>query len=141
MTSEHQRPFSAQVLAVSTYATGLPASELVLRLRSPLDAQSNNLYDLFAGDRHLIVKQFLKEDELVDAPAREHSALLRLAEHDIAPQPVFYDATIGPVVVYEFMQGEMWDRRLPCYVARSLAWPDGDFNEVLDDLAYVSFFP
>jgi thiamine kinase-like enzyme len=113
MNGDPLQKVSSIVLAVSAHATGLPSSELDLRLRRPLDAQSNNLYDLFTGDRHLIVKEFLKEDELLDAPAREHSALLRLAEHDIAPQPVLYDASRGPIVIYEFMPGEMWDRRVP----------------------------
>ncbi len=102
-----------QVLAAAVQTTGLPVEKLRLTLRCPLDAQSNNLYDLRVDDRHLIVKEFLKPDELVDAPARERGALLRLAPHDIAPQPVFYDAAVGPVVIYEFMPGEMWDRRLP----------------------------
>ncbi len=102
-----------QVMAAAVQATGLPAEKLRLALRSPLDAQSNNLYDLRVDDRYLIVKEFLKPNELLDAPAREHSALLKLVPHDIAPQPVFYDAAVGPVVVYEFMQGEMWDRCLP----------------------------
>ena len=102
-----------QVVEAAVRATGLPAERLRLTLRSPLDAQSNNLYDLLIGERHLVVKEFLKRDELLDAPAREHGALMRLAVHDIAPQPVFYDEAVGPVVIYEFMPGTMWDRRVP----------------------------
>lgn len=94
-------------------ATGAPSGELRIGLRRPLDAQSNNLYDLWTGDRHLIVKEYLKPEEQDDAPAREFAALQRLAEHDIAPQPLFYDPALGPMVVYEYMDGEMWDRRVP----------------------------
>jgi aminoglycoside phosphotransferase (APT) family kinase protein len=32
---------------------------------------------------------------------------------DIAPRPLFYDPAVGPVVVYEFLAGAMWDRRVP----------------------------
>jgi len=87
-----------------------------------LDYQSNRLYDVWAGNRHLIVKEFLRPDEFQDAPVREFRALALLAPLDIAPQPVhFYvDKThpltappLGPIVIYEFMEGEMWDRHHP----------------------------
>jgi hypothetical protein len=32
---------------------------------------------------------------------------------DIAPRPLFYDPSVGPVVVYKYLEGAMWDRRVP----------------------------
>ncbi|MCB0189415.1 MAG: hypothetical protein KDE31_34325, partial [Caldilineaceae bacterium] len=61
----------------------------------------------------MIAKHFLKPDELTVAPAREYGALQRLAPYDIAPQPIFYDPAIGPIVLYEFLPGIMWDRQCP----------------------------
>jgi hypothetical protein len=34
----------------------------------------------------------------------------------VAPQPVFYDPALGPVVIYEFLEGTMWDRTRPTAV-------------------------
>jgi aminoglycoside phosphotransferase (APT) family kinase protein len=84
-----------------------------IALRSSLTHQSNLLYDVWVDGRHLIAKEFLKPDELDTAPAREFHALQRVAALDIAPQPVFYDPELGPVVLYEYLEGEMWDRRTP----------------------------
>jgi hypothetical protein len=67
------------------------------------------------GRRH-IAKHYLKTDELADAPRREFEALQLLASLDVAPQPVFYDPALGPVVVYEFLEGTMWDRTPPTAV-------------------------
>ena len=80
-------------------------------VREPLDFQSNRLFDLWSGERHYIVKEYLKADELELAPLREYKTLHLLSSLDIAPRPVFYDSSIGPFVVYEYMDGEMWDRR------------------------------
>lgn len=98
---------------IVSLATGLAPSGFRIVLRPPLDYQSNRLYDVWASNRHLIAKEFVKPDEMVDAPAREFRALQLLAPLDIAPQPVFFRPELGPVVVYEFMEGEMWDRRHP----------------------------
>lgn len=84
-----------------------------ISVRPPLTFQSNRLYDVWVNGRHLIAKEFLKPDELQDAPAREFQALQLLEPLDIAPRPVFYDPDMAPVVVYEFMEGEMWDRKRP----------------------------
>jgi aminoglycoside phosphotransferase (APT) family kinase protein len=95
---------------------GLISDAVRISLRPPLDHQSNRLYDVWAGGRRLILKEFLKPDEFHAAPLREIRALELLASLDIAPQPVFYHPPappLGPIVVYEFMQGEMWDRRRP----------------------------
>lgn len=102
-----------QTLTIISQATGLPPEKVTITLRPPIDHQSNRLYDLWADGKHLILKEFLKPEEWADAPLREFCALQRLAALDIAPQPVFYDPTLGPLVVYRFMKGEMWDRRKP----------------------------
>ena len=101
------------VVKVAKAATDASSDGLQIILRTPLDAQSNNLFDLWAGNRHLIIKQYLKPEEWNDAPLREYQALQRLIGQDIAPSPVFYDVLLGPIVVYEFMDGQMWDRRVP----------------------------
>jgi aminoglycoside phosphotransferase (APT) family kinase protein len=102
-----------QLLRVVEEATGVPYHAVRLTLRPPLEIQSNELYDLWVGDRHLIVKRFLKADEMAVAPLREFRALHLLAPYDIAPQPVFYDPTLGPMVVYAYLEGTMWDRKRP----------------------------
>lgn len=84
-----------------------------ISLRPPLTFQSNRLFDVWVNGRHLIAKEFLKPEEEPDAPAREFGALQLLEPLNIAPRPVFYDPEIAPVVVYEFMAGEMWDRKRP----------------------------
>lgn len=93
---------------------GLPSSTRIA-LRPSLDHQSNRLYDLWAGNDHLILKEFLKPDEHAEAPVREHRALEVLAPLDLAPRPVLLCATpaagMNPFVVYEYMEGTMWDRR------------------------------
>jgi hypothetical protein len=94
-------------------ALSLPASTIHITPRPALDHQSNQLYDVWLNGRHCILKEFLKPEEQAIAPVREYGALERLASLDIAPQPVFYDPALGPYVLYEFMAGEMWDRRRP----------------------------
>jgi aminoglycoside phosphotransferase (APT) family kinase protein len=75
------------------------------------------LYDVWAGDQHLIAKEFLKPAEWQDAPRREFQALELLAPLDIAPIPIAYiqphATTRRPIVLYEFMEGESWDRHRP----------------------------
>lgn len=100
-------------------ATALPISAVQLSPRPPLDYQSNRLYDLWVKNQHWIVKEFLRPAEWQDAPRREFGTLEILAQLEIAPRPVFYDPAVGPVVIYEYMPGEMWDRRRP--TARDLA--------------------
>jgi aminoglycoside phosphotransferase (APT) family kinase protein len=90
---------------------GKNPSELTIGLRKPLDAQSNHLYDVWAPDEHFIAKEYLKPDELTAAPQREYQALCRLSGLDIAPQPIFYEPSLAPIVIYRYMEGEMWDRR------------------------------
>ena len=107
---------SGTLKAVLAEATGLPPASIAVSLRPPLDPQSNRLYDVWASNRHLIAKEFLKPAEYRHAPVREYQALELVAPLDIAPQPVFYrpaTTPLGPIVVYEFMEGEMWDRYCP----------------------------
>ena len=92
---------------------GFPA--LRLAERPALDHQSNRLYDAWQGGTHLIVKEFLLADHDLEAPWREYAALERLAGLDVAPRPVLYAPAgtlegAGPLVVYEYLEGAMWDR-------------------------------
>ncbi|MGH2543600.1 MAG: phosphotransferase [Ardenticatenaceae bacterium] len=97
--------------------TGQSEGAVRLALRPALAHQSNRLYDVWAGGLRLIAKEYLKADEFEDAPRREFGALELLAPLDIAPRPVFCQlsptSALGPVVIYEWMDGEMWNRRRP----------------------------
>ena len=88
----------------------------IIQERTPLSFQSNQLFDVWQNGRHYIAKKYLKTNELTDAPQREFSALKLLAPLDVAPQPVFYDPDLGQVVIYEFLEGDMWDRTPPTAV-------------------------
>ena len=98
---------------IVAHAIGLKVGAARIAIRPPLDFQSNRLYDVWVNGRHLIAKEFLKPDEWADAPAREFRALQLLQPLDIAPHPVYYDPGAAPIVVYAFMEGEMWDRKRP----------------------------
>lgn len=102
-----------QLIPVLNQATGLPFERLVVKARPPIDHQSNQLYDVWLAGRHLIAKEFLKPEEWAEAPRREFDALSLLAPLDLAPQPLFYDPALAPIVVYEFMDGAMWNRYRP----------------------------
>ena len=86
---------------------GYAPSEVRVELRTPLDHQSNRLYDAWAGDRHLLGKEYLKPDEFSTAPLHEHRSLELLAQFDVAPQPVGVEfehgPDVGPIVVYEYL--------------------------------------
>jgi len=110
------RDSGAALTALAARAAGVLPTDLRVGLRPPLDHQSNRLYDAWAPNRHLIIKEYLKEEEWADAPVREFRALELLRPLDIAPQPVRYaEATDehGPIVIYEFLEGQAWDRRRP----------------------------
>jgi hypothetical protein len=100
-----------------TAALGLAVNDVSLALRRPLTYQSNRLYDLRAGRDHWIVKEFCRPDEFELAPRREYQSLKRLERLDVAPRPIFLQVAprppLGPFVVYEYMPGQMWDRRRP----------------------------
>jgi aminoglycoside phosphotransferase (APT) family kinase protein len=102
--------------SILTYTLQLPTSTITISLRPPLTHQSHRLYDVQADGRHLILKEFLKPEEFYSSPKREYHALKLLAPLDIAPQPVFFQPQspdLNPIVIYEFMEGEMWDRKPP----------------------------
>jgi aminoglycoside phosphotransferase (APT) family kinase protein len=96
---------------------GHAPSDLRVEDRPPLDHQSNRLYDAWVDGRRLLVKEYLKPEEFSTGPIREHRALELLAPFDVAPQPVGvvveHGSDSGPLVVYEYLDGEMWDRRKP----------------------------
>lgn len=58
---------------------------------------------------HLIAKEFTEPD-LRSGAWREYQALCIVQPLDIAPRPILHH---DAVVVYAFMDGEMWDRRTP----------------------------
>lgn len=96
-------------------AAELPSSTRIAPRRA-LDHQSNRLYDVWSGGRHLVLKEYLKPDEWAEAPVREYRALEALASFDVAPKPVLLQlepAGTNPFVIYEFMEGAMWERRTP----------------------------
>jgi aminoglycoside phosphotransferase (APT) family kinase protein len=74
--------------------------------------QTNRLYDVWADGRHLIAKEYLSNVD-VGAALNEYRALRLVEPMDIAPRPLFYDLSVGPVVVYAYLEGAMWDRRVP----------------------------
>lgn len=101
-------------------AVGAPWEDVRVRLRPVLTYQSNRLYDAHVAERRLIVKEFLKAEEFDEAPVREFEGMRLLAPLDIAPQPLLFrphsalsNGNGRPLVVYEYMPGEMWDRRRP----------------------------
>jgi aminoglycoside phosphotransferase (APT) family kinase protein len=65
----------------------------------------------------LILKHYLRPREFAVAPVREFRALQLLVGLDLAPRPVLLDRApgpgLGPLVVYEYMDGTMWGRRRP----------------------------
>jgi hypothetical protein len=91
-------------------AIGFKSPDLRIKPRQPLENQSNRLYDVFSEDHHFIAKENLKTKELDIAPLREYKALQALSSLDIAPQPIYYEPSVGPIVIYEYLEGEMWDR-------------------------------
>lgn len=114
-------PAHDRLSALLAHATGLSPSDVRIVERSPLEHQSNRLYEAWANGRHLILKEYLKADEFHDAPSREFRALEVVAPLDIAPRPVLLQAEeappLGPIVAYEFMEGAMWPRRPPSKAA------------------------
>lgn len=90
--------------------------EIRVSLWQPIEQQSNQIYSIHFAEEHWIAKVFLKPDEFDDAPRREFAAMRLLASFDIAPQPIHfepYNEAQNPIVIYEFMDGQMWDRDSP----------------------------
>jgi aminoglycoside phosphotransferase (APT) family kinase protein len=96
---------------------GVSPLAIQISVRTPLDHQSNRLYNVWADGRHLILKEYLKAQEFAAAPTREFEALRLMLPLDIAPRPVVLHATptplIDPFVIYEYLEGAMWDRQRP----------------------------
>jgi Ser/Thr protein kinase RdoA (MazF antagonist) len=113
-----QRSLQANDASVSILTALAPSlgSDLAITPRLPLDHQSNRLYDAWVAGEHLIVKEFLKPDEFDDAPRQEYEGLRYVEQLDIAPRPVLRlppGDGYGPLVIYAYMEGDMWDRRVP----------------------------
>ncbi len=92
-------------------ATGRPPGHVQVSERPALPHQSNRLFDVRVDGRRLIAKEFLKPEEWLESPVREYEALVRLEPFDIVPRPVFFDPDLAPIVIYEYMDGKMWNRR------------------------------
>src|ERR1700712_1814202 len=101
-----------EVLEAIQRAMRLDIDSLMIRRRSAMPHQANRLYDVWAADRHLIAKEYLSDLER-NGPENEYRALHVVQSLDVAPQPVFFDRSVGRVVLYEFLDGQMWDRRVP----------------------------
>lgn len=95
-------------------ALGVPS--LHVAARHPLEHQRNRLYEARRAASHFIVKEYLMSERAEGAALREFQALQWLAPLDLAPQPVLHAPEhglpgIGPLLVYKYMEGEMWDRQ------------------------------
>jgi Ser/Thr protein kinase RdoA (MazF antagonist) len=91
-------------------------TEVHISLWKPIEQQSNQVYSIRFDKQHWVAKVFLKPEEFEDAPRREFAAMRLLAQLDIAPKPIHYEQFNNvqkPIVIYEYMEGEMWDRRSP----------------------------
>jgi aminoglycoside phosphotransferase (APT) family kinase protein len=105
-----EQPSEQVKAAVALVTGGRPAS---ISPRAPLPHQSNHLHDVWIDRAHLIAKEFVLSDERPDGADHEFRALRLLQPLDLAPRPLVYEPAIGPVVVYAYMDGTMWDRRAP----------------------------
>src|SRR3569833_3129310 len=89
-----------------------PRSDEIV-LRPPDTHQRNRNYDVWLeGGEHHIAKEYLLASK-PDSAWKEYQALRIVEPLDIAPRPLFFDPAVGPVVVYAFLEGAMWDRRKP----------------------------
>jgi len=100
------------VLEALAGATRRDPASLTVQTRPTLPHQANRLHEVWLDGRLLIAKEFLTDEER-DGPQNEYRALQLVEPLDVAPRPVFFDPSVGPVVVYAFMEGAMWDRRVP----------------------------
>jgi hypothetical protein len=102
----------APVRAAVARVLGRLPLEHELSLRPAIPHQRNRLHEIRADGVHLIAKEYLATDER-EAPGHEYAALRLVEPLDIAPRPVFFDPHVGPVVIYAFLDGTMWDRDVP----------------------------
>lgn len=93
---------------------GVAEENLRVELRRPLAIQTNHLYDIWASSEHWVAKEFVVPGVRQACAEREQNALELLASLDLAPQPVtWFPGDNYPLVVYRYLEGEMWDRRSP----------------------------
>ena len=97
------------IAASAAAALNIPISQIETRLRQPRGYQTHTLFDVTAPGRHLIAKRYTLQDGQDDAPRREFAALKLVAGLGLAPQPVWCDGR--SLVLYEFLPGQVWDRR------------------------------
>lgn len=105
-----------KIRTITHELTALPLSDIQVSERKRLDYQSNNLYDIHFADTHWITKEFVKENERAYSPKREYDALNLLVPLDLAPKPIHFlpfPDEPQPIVIYEFMAGQMWNRTAP----------------------------
>lgn len=99
-----------------SFLTGETIADEHLLLWKPTEYQSNDTYRVQLQNELWIAKVFLKPEEFDDAPRREYETMQLLSPLDIAPRPIHYQKHKDgqkPIVIYEFMAGEMWDRNKP----------------------------
>ncbi|MBI3742521.1 MAG: hypothetical protein HY257_12315, partial [Chloroflexi bacterium] len=101
------------LIDIAMRALNLPRDSFSITRRPAIGHQTNRLYDVRAQGKHYIAKEYLQSGEESDCARREFDALHLLAPLDLAPQPIFFEPARGAIVIYEFLEGEMWDRRKP----------------------------
>jgi aminoglycoside phosphotransferase (APT) family kinase protein len=120
----------------------VPASELWFKRRPSLGIQSNNLFEAGNDRQRIVLKEFLKPEEFDESPVREFRALELLSNLDIAPHPRAYypqNPDRRPLVVYDYMPGQMWDRQTPTKIQlENLAAIWMQTNEVWHDDLWLS---
>jgi hypothetical protein len=99
------------LLEAAVRATGLGPGSLIIEQRSETPHRTNRLYDVWADGRHLIAKEYLSNVDL-DAPLNEYRPPPGRVNGHCAAAALF-DPSVGPAVVYAYMDGAMWDRRVP----------------------------
>ncbi len=102
-------PISSKVRLAIEQVLGVSTRDARISEHPALPHQANRLYDVWVNGVHLMAKEYLSAGE-PDGPLHEFRALQLVQPLDVAPRPVFFDPGLGPVVVYEFLEGTMWDR-------------------------------
>jgi aminoglycoside phosphotransferase (APT) family kinase protein len=103
------------IAAAAARELGTSAASLRVALRPASTHQSNTLYDVWRDEQHLIAKEFTTRDP-EEGARREFDSLQLLIPLDLAPRPISLIAATedhGPVVLYEYIEGVMWDRCSP----------------------------
>ena len=124
------------VLEAAVRATGLGPGSPIIEQRSETPHRTNRLYDVWADGRHPIAKEYLSNVDL-DAPLNEYRALRLVESMDIASRPLFFDPSVGPVVVYAYMDGAMCNAAQVCM--QSLERGLADALPLIPEVAPVCF--